>query len=209
MNIRMKRIRPSFLLIFLLASANILQAEGTLFSAWEPELRLIPAIQISKVEDFDLKPQFSGRVEFISNFFLTRHNDIEYRLSLTGGYHFLGKSSLDGGYSYNGFSAGYIGMLIGAGGPLYRDIPDRPLSWRTNLGITGELAQYANTYNQFFFPSLRLEGGIDYHLLSFHGGSRQLFLNAGIPLEWHFRRETEINFSAGIYLSASILMGGE
>jgi len=75
--------------------------------------------------------------------------------------------------------------------------------------MLAELAQYKNNYNRFFFPAVRLEGGLAWRLLSFHEGSRHLFFNAGVPLEWNFRRDTEINMSTGIYLGASILMGGE
>jgi len=118
LNIRSKLILFPVLIIFFTGWGSILFAEGSIFKTWEPELRLIPACQISGVEDFDLKPQFSGRVEFLSGFILTRYKDIDYTFSLTGGYHYTASSTIDGGYSYNGFNAGYGGILIGVRGPL-------------------------------------------------------------------------------------------
>ena len=75
---------------------------------------------------------------------------------MTGGYRITGASGITGGYSYAGFRGPFLGAGLKYEHPV--KIMGFPGFWIIRGSVSGTIARYFNTGNQFFFPSAEAEG---------------------------------------------------
>ncbi len=196
MDYKLKRaLRLFLILLSLLLSIGFVHGENIVAAGF------VPSLVITKTGDFKPKIQFSVRNELLSDISLPGLLKGEPFIRMTGGLRWTAPSSLEGGFSYNGFTGAFGGILFGFS-PV--KAKNKKLAFKTAGGILGEWARYRNTSNYFFFPTLRLEGSIDYELNPLSGNKYRLNLRAGIPLEWSLRRDTGISLAAGLFIGSSI-----
>ena len=157
-------------------------------------------ILISRADRFDPKPQFEAEAAAELLFPLTSW----LAVGAMGGIRSILPSDARGGYAYRGYSAAMIGMEA--------EIWQHLGSWTyvgtfraiQRAGIDAAIATYDLTSLSFFFPSIRLEGSLEFIPAAFP------FLKAriAIPGRMDFRKDMAISGSIGLRLGLSLSTGG-